>query len=264
MAKKRSELPWLPYPRENSVLIINSHNFGGLFDDQVAYWPLDEGTGTTTGDPAGELKGGATWSADTAPTSFSNPFSISFNGSSGWVDFGNIFNFGSQSFSVGLWFKASASLSTAPPGARLLQKRGTGGFGVPGWAIHVRRAVSDVRLSNFVIDTGDARVGSFLVAESPPRDAEAFVIGQVSEWIHFGFSLNKATSRLRLYVDGSMVRDYDTSAKTLGSVDNSRSLTLGASDISLTQFFNGLIDDVRLFDGVLQPSGFSALAAGGP
>jgi hypothetical protein len=28
MAKKRSELPHLPYPRENSVLIINSHNFG--------------------------------------------------------------------------------------------------------------------------------------------------------------------------------------------------------------------------------------------
>ena len=56
----------------------------------IGYWPFDEGSGTTTVDASGHrLTGtlyGPSWSADTFDTAFANPYALSFDGVSDFVN----------------------------------------------------------------------------------------------------------------------------------------------------------------------------------
>ena len=46
-AKSRLELPWLPYPKQDQMYVINAHNFSTnqLKTNLISYWKLDEASG---------------------------------------------------------------------------------------------------------------------------------------------------------------------------------------------------------------------------
>ncbi len=58
MARRRDEVPWLYYPENNSVRVINSHRFGGFSPLQLpglaAWHKADSLTGLTDGDPVSQ------------------------------------------------------------------------------------------------------------------------------------------------------------------------------------------------------------------
>jgi hypothetical protein len=84
---------------------------GQLASGLVAYWPLDEGTGTTTADLSGydnggTLAGAPVWNPGGFPAArFANPFSLRLNGNGDQVDLtANRLPATDQSLSVSLWF----------------------------------------------------------------------------------------------------------------------------------------------------------------
>ena len=66
-------------------------------------------------------------------------------------------------------------------------------------------------------------------------------------------------STFELYADGALV---DSGTASIGSISNSENLILGATDASNSDY-DGLIDDVRLYDQVITPADILQLATGG-
>jgi hypothetical protein len=88
---------------------------GPLAEKLTAYWPLDEGTGTITGDLSGldnlgTLAGAPTWTAGGFPAArFENPFSLTLNGTVDQVELlGNHLPAIDQNISISLWFNYAA------------------------------------------------------------------------------------------------------------------------------------------------------------
>ena len=82
---------------------------------------------------------------------------------------------------------------------------------------------------------------------------------QAGIWQHIAVSFNNSTDEVRLYLDGAMVHTgVLTYSPTAVIVD------LGiARSPAAGEFWNGLLDDIRIYDQVLPPSELSTLSAGG-
>ena len=77
------------------------------------------------------------------------------------------------------------------------------------------------------------------------------------QWHHVGLVYDLTEFHRRLYVDGALVIE-DTSG--VAGVSSDGGLYIGASkDLEAGSFFSGLIDDVRIYNGVLSPEEIAAL-----
>lgn len=203
----------------------------------LADWRMNEGTGGGINDSSGNMNVGVLQST-TSWAVGERGLSLSFNGSSDYVDFGDVLDMGTNNFSLMFWMKAATDLTTATSGGRVIQKRGTGSFGsFAGWGFTVRRDGTVLRVDNGVFDDGASGIALFDLAN----------MGQVlGQWIHVSITINRSTGTAKLYVD-TVLMDTDDISSITGSVDNARNLTLGASDVSLTQFFKGELARVRFY-----------------
>lgn len=77
--------------------------------DLVGYWPFDEGSGSVAHDTSGQANHGpvygATWTTGRSGSA------LSFDGSNDFVTLPNVdlWDFGTESFTVTAWFKSDAS-----------------------------------------------------------------------------------------------------------------------------------------------------------
>jgi hypothetical protein len=94
-AKSRLELPWLPYPKDDHMYVINAHNFGSnayrdavLTDFPVGYWRLNDTSGTTCTDYSGNGLNGTYINSPTLNQSspVSGGASVLFNGTTQYVE----------------------------------------------------------------------------------------------------------------------------------------------------------------------------------
>ncbi|MGB4965550.1 MAG: LamG-like jellyroll fold domain-containing protein, partial [Microgenomates group bacterium] len=212
----------------------------------VGEWKLDEKSGTTANDTstsgnAGTLTAGPTWIAGKIGSA------LNFDGTDDYVTFGDVQNMGTSDFTTSLWFKASSALSSdCSAGGRLFQKRGTGAAGsVAGWSLVVCRSGSDIRITNTIWDDGASH--KYFISDSGSPDSAGFVIGQLNQWVHLESVFDNTNDLWKFYANGILVQSFSVSS-SIGSVNNARSLTLGAADTSLTQFFGGTIDQVILYN----------------
>lgn len=78
------------------------------------------------------------------------------------------------------------------------------------------------------------------------------VILNNNEWYHVKVKVNSATKSADFYVNGSAVADTLTNDGGWTSIANSAAdLNIGASRNGTSQYFNGLIDDVRIYNDLI-------------
>jgi hypothetical protein len=207
----------------------------------VAHWPLDEGAGLTTADLSGNnnpgtLNGGATWGTTMLPPiHFTNPAALVLDGVDDFVELGvGAIPACEAPKTVSVWFRVDVA-STAVG----------------------RKNV--VALTNLDLATGvqiglhDGRVAAWI-----PGDPLVLIAAPAAApvgWHHVAYTFEG--SGHHLYLDGQLVGDA-TKVLPAGPILNAR---LGTFAFSL-EFFGGAIDDVRIYDRVLDAAGLTALAAG--
>lgn len=211
--------PWITKPPMGVPVDLTNTLARGL----VGYWAMQEGQGTQVQDIIGNnnalFKSGPLW----IPGKFSGP-AISLNGSSDYLQ-----------ATTNSRFKPTAAITYC------------------GW-FYIKSIASSLRL----IDCEDVggTVG-FLLSQGVVSGLLCRIGGTVSAlsagtiiantWTHIGATYDGAN--MRLYINGAVV---DTTAKT-GAINYSGSsdLFIGRTAGSSSNFHNGLVDDVRVYNRAL-------------
>ena len=81
---------------------------------------------------------------------------------------------------------------------------------------------------------------------------------QTDTWYHLAVSFDNATDQVSLYRDGALV---ETSILTQSPTAVDADLTIGTSPYG--EYWNGLLDDVRIYDQILEPAEIADLAGAG-
>jgi hypothetical protein len=207
--------------------------------EPVAHWQFDEGSGSIAYDSIWTNHGkvlGATWSNGKIGGG------LNFDGVNDYVDCGRSSSLGGMSaLTIAGWFKPDFTISggSNPDEINILEK-----FEV--YRMYFSQASS--RLYIFVWNNvgASAYVGS---------DSDTFVAGV---WYHFAAVYDGAS--LKLYMDA--VEQLDT-ASLSGNVASSTNF-LGIGGPIDGHYFDGIIDDVRIYNRALSDEEIQVLYYGGP
>jgi hypothetical protein len=217
----------------------------------VGHWTFDEGSGSIANDSSGngisgKLLNVPVWSTDCAPRRHrsTNLACLHFDGTSQSVliEDAAVANF-SGPISISAWVKTDAakSSSTSFPVFRNIMVKG---YSDDPWA-----EVS-LRLQNNAYAAGSYDGQDHQVVSDT-------ALGDVGDWVHLAGVYDGTT--WRLYRNG----DLEAATKdTVGAVEVPLPWSIGASSSGTMRFFNGSIDDVRLYKRALSADEVSVLAAG--
>lgn len=212
----------------------------------VAYWKLDEGTGTTTADSsgnghAGTFEGAPTWTAGgfTGAT-FANPFHLTLDGNSLALASPATLPSTARPQSVSLWARYPA---LPPDNAASSNQNMIALWGNSSCAIQV-----GFRGPRIVVwdGAGGPRVGQPYSTMGPVANA----------WHHIAYTFDGTTHRLYLdnaapLTDPKAVTDCDLSEAFLGRFAGG-------------EHYRGELDDIRVYDRVLSAVEIAALYYGRP
>jgi len=203
----------------------------GINDGLIVYYDFDEANGTVAYDSAGSrdasLENGAAW------TTGKEGSAVSFDGANDYVDAGTDSLGVSSAITVSAWVTRAGSGSDATTG---IVERGN--YMYPFWLDMVGQSVKNgVRTSgtNYIQNPDDITDNA---------------------WHHLAFTYNG--SYQALYVDGNEV-DSDSNSGTLDD-RSGKLLTIGRT-AGGSGYFNGLIDEVKIYDQALSPSEIAELAS---
>jgi len=201
---------------------------GAVSAKLVAHWKLDETAGTTASDASGNgyhgrLMGGVTWAAGEIDGC------IEVNGSNGYVDFGNPAGWpdGRRARSLCAWARTD-TISSGWKWAAAYGSPATGQamfIGLNGGTLYGGGYGDDISVANF---------------------------WQTGVWRHIALTYDGSTARL--YADGVEVI---SAAKAWNLVLNRAHLGRQVNDAA--EFWDGMIDDARLYDHALTPAEVKAL-----
>jgi hypothetical protein len=219
---------WLaPLPALASAAALFAGPSAWGSDELCAYWPLDENSGTVVPNssttPAATLYNGASWVAGTINNA------LSFNGVNQYAK--GYVNVPETDMAVTLWFRTSQS------GGGLYSVTEDGG----GNDRHI------------YLDGGNihSRIWNEEIISSTGKN---FADGQWHQVVH---TFGGVAGGQKLYVDGVMVASGN---KTSSDFNWQTAIHLGYSISSPTNFFNGQLDDVRIWNRALTAAEALALA----
>jgi hypothetical protein len=218
--------------------------FGSTADEgMVAYYPMDEGSGTVLYDVVnahdGQLRGAVSWVA--GPLSGALGTALSFGGAYGdHVDIGtwNPSN-GTGALTVAHWLYWRGGGATWQGATG---KRDTWNGADMMWQVELTLNSSPQGYMEF------KREGSY--------PAFGFTM-PTNQWVHVAVTFNGTTATM--YTNGTPI---GTSGFSFGS-DTASTLTIGACEVNGGNPWNGSIDEVRLYNRALTAEEVAALAAGG-
>jgi hypothetical protein len=193
--------------------------------DLVAYWTLDEGSGTIAYDSSGNgndgtLNGNPKWVVG----HFGG--ALEFDGSDDWIDCGNDPSLDLTKWTITFWLKVN-------------QNKDYNGFVIKGLDAAENYEVLGFADGSFHfpithIDGSRTYVNT---------DAGVIVVG---EWAHFAYSYDSAEGR-RFYKNGNLIfQDADSGTPKASS----GSLTIG-NEQPMSRFVNGVMDDIRIYNHVM-------------
>jgi hypothetical protein len=186
----------------------------------VSWWKFDEGSGSIAYDSNGNNNGtitGATWSDDSR-----RGMCLSFDGSGDYVALYS-FTVNANNGTISLWFKTSADFSA--------------NYGSQGNLISQNN-----RYHSYLAVVGNGTGPYGIVGETNTND-NYFVIIQVApagEWNHIAVSFYNRTAKTYLngeLIDTRLVSDPYLTLDRIGGITQ--------------EFFNGLIDEVRIYNRAL-------------
>lgn len=219
----------------NDILYDNS---SGL----VGYWKFDNTTASekfaidSSGNAnQGELPSESDFPAEGNSTSGWNNTDckfgncLKFDGINDYVNMLNdsSLNFGTGDFSMGAWFKIT-ELSRVQ---LIISKTHTS-------APEIEFGINNINYPYSYI--ADLNWANDVTVTSP----NAVVMGQ---WYYI--VLTKTSSAANLYVDGNLMDSGDSSS--IGNLDNTNNFTVGGNIVGDTYYFNGTIDEVRVWNRAL-------------
>jgi len=218
--------------RENWVM-----NAPQVPTDYIAYWPLDETSGTIAKDDSGNgndgLVSGATWSSNGKIAGCLN-----FNGVDSYVQAANVV---SNDFSISFWVKTTQ----------------TGGTGQ--W--YQGRGLVDGFVGSNANDFGTSLDGNGFAFGTGNPDTTLITTTAINDgsWHQCVATREQADGTLTVYVDGHLeaVGTGGTNSLTAPLV-----LRFGSRQTGVN-FFNGSLDDIRLYNRVLGSNVVAALFANG-
>lgn len=198
----------------------------------VGWWKLDDGTGTTatdaTGGSDGTLKGGAVW------TSGRFDGAVAFNGSSQYINIPvtAALNATTDKVTVSAWFKANA---TGSPEKRIVSMPSSETAGSERYAL-----------------TLNGNKLKFWVGKNAGDDSVATAFTDTTQW-HHAVGVYDGTT-MTLYLDGVEVGSKNTQYSGNIRDHTNGNLQIGRYGPDWGQYFDGKIDDVRIYYRALSAS----------
>ncbi|MDO8468955.1 MAG: Ig-like domain repeat protein [Candidatus Peribacter sp.] len=218
----------------------------------VAYWKLDEGAGTTAADSKGgnpgSIVGTLSWSIQKPSLiGFSDPASLNFNGTDAIVTVGDVsaLQFDTaDAFSVSTWLNGTAFSGYQVIAHKIDDAAAT----KRGYLFVLNAGVPEVWIIN------DYGTNNYL------RVAGGSALG-TGAWHHLAFSYDGSgvAAGVKIYVDGTAQAATVLQNSLTGTVNNSASFEIGARSLT-GQRFNGLMDDMRVYDASLTATQVGRLA----
>jgi hypothetical protein len=231
-----------------SALALLAFSGSSVHADLVNYWPFNEGSGTTAEDVVGpndgSLVNNPVWTTDAAPTANANPYSLYFDGnaSAGYVNFGDIGQ--TTPATISMWIKPI----DYDGDTRLYSQVGSVDVSAGG-------AVRIPDVNTVQVWNGGAWVN---VGNGTPVTTGA--------WHHVAFVFD--TPDLPLYPLGRVTLYLNGVPQATGNADfdfsgANRQLAIGATFYNTYgSYFNGRIDDVSVWNEVLDGASVALLAEG--
>jgi len=198
--------------------------------DEVAIWHFDENSGSTAGDSSGNNNDGTIYGA--IWTSGKINSALYFDGNDDYVDIGDRDLLSTESKTFIAWVKPSSSAE----GGGILIK--TGGIGDREYQLLLIDGDPIFRLSH------DCTQNIFI-------ENSAYSV-PANEWVMLAATYDHATKGLKLYYNGQPIAS-DTNAQGTVCTGGSAPLTIG-SENGQSNFFNGVIDEVRIYSRALSES----------
>jgi hypothetical protein len=224
----------------NGDLTLNS----GTLDVKLAtagYWKFDEGSGTTAADSSGHGHTGTLihmedgdWVADKAPTNFSNLYALQFDGVDEYVD--AAIDVSETAYALSLWFKTSCTNCG-------IFSVDDGTLGSNGSDRHIYLNAGNLCARTYSDET---------ICTSGTSYANG-------AWHHLVHTFGGAAGGQKLYVDGAQKA---SGSKAASDFTWQTGVNIGFSNDASSDYFSGLIDDVRVYNGALSPEQVQTLANG--
>ncbi|HEY7375114.1 MAG TPA: LamG-like jellyroll fold domain-containing protein [Polyangia bacterium] len=202
----------------------------------VGYWKLDEGSGPSTRDWSGSLNtgalsSGARWTSPSSSIGFDDATAVSFNGSSGYVSVGTT---SLPAANAAQTISAWVNITALPGSASSI-------VALTGASSAVKLGLSATQLRVLRND------GTALISTAAPS---------TGAWHHVAYTWNGSSAN-NLYVDGVAATPTATTHDSAGVTGAFIGATSAAAD-----FFNGKVDDVRVYNVALTAAQVAQLAAG--
>ena len=226
------------------MLALVSNVSAGL----VAHWEFDDGTGTIAVDSSGNghdgtLLGDPAWVAGMIGSG-----ALSFDGSDGLVDVGHDESLSiTDELTITVWVKVS-DLSTFYF-LVCKQPSGTAGDNYPG--NYEFRIQSNTGILEFGHQEAEGEQYTFYTSETPIT---------AEQWYHVAVSITKG-ELVEFYIDGISAGSFEQ--LTNFGVLNDEPVRIGGRKDGYS-FFNGILDDVRLYDRALSAVQIQKLYNGNP
>jgi hypothetical protein len=211
--------------------VLTSGEIAASASSASACWRLDDGSGTAVTDCIGRspgiLQNSPAW------TTGKLGGALALNGINQFVLVNSNpsdLNIGTGDLSVSLWMQRS---NDAVINKRLLYK-GASAINEIGYAV-----------------SGSNTALTLLISNGVTRILTSCSIPSLDQWHHFVFTVDRASGKAKLYMNGIYQTELDISAYSVGDISNSLALSIGAAGSGGYLAWPGKVDDVRIYKRVL-------------
>ena len=208
----------------------------------VAWWPLDETSGSTSIDIAGFNNSGTRMNAPT-PVTAKVLGGLQFDGLNDYVNVSNQseLNFGTGDFSFDAWIN-----TTDRTGAKILVDKRTSSTGYRGYSFFLMNGKLALQMAD----------GTYTQYFSPVSVADG-------NWHHIAVTVSRASQTgILFYLDG-VDTQFGNPTLRPGSLNNNGLLRIGSQSFSLGYRFKGALDEIELFNRVLTKAEIVAIYKAG-
>ena len=209
--------------------LLNDEQLLEIYNSRIfAWWKLDNESGTFTGDSSqtgcvGEINGNPVWSTGIIDGA------LDFDGSGDYVDFGTGAALeGEIDFTVMAWVKTAATAEQT-----VVQQRDTR-YNGEYW----------MRLKS------DGKVNFAVYRSAYQFNFNSTGAANDGDWHHIAIVRKGLTGYI--YIDGEL--DAQSTGTAMQSLDSTIGVIVGADTLGGTKYFDGLIDDVRIYKTSLDES----------
>lgn len=211
----------------------------------VAWWPLDE---LAAADNAEELIAGNFGVPFNGPAPLAGEYvdnSRCFNGANQYIEVADdpALNFGTGDFTIDAWIRTT-SLSSV---RIIVDKRTSDASGTTGYSFFTSAG-------NIAFQLADGGGSSVCAACPTAASCTNYISSDFvadGNWHLVAVTIDRGAGVGTFYVDGVPTTTFDITCHP-GSVTNSGALRIGSRSFSVSSVFDGCIDEVELFNRVLQ------------